>query len=92
MISVRLLLALSIEANYSYFKIKDSYHGKIGICTKDDNLGDKKKLLSSLFCLIQLFTFACNRDTKMFQYMYILCANGFADFEVGRFVPSIRSS
>ena len=28
----------------------------------------------------------------MFQYMYILCANGFADFEVGRFVPSIRTS
>ena len=26
----------------------------------------------------------------MFQYMYILCANGFADFEVGRFVPLIQ--
>ena len=50
----------------------------------------QNKLLSSLFCLIQHYiTFACNRDTEMFHvYMYILCANGFADIEVGRFVPS----
>ena len=40
-LSVGLMQSRFIEANYSYFKIKDSHHGQIGICTKDDNLGNK---------------------------------------------------